>query len=165
MLFYSEVSEDPRWPYRTIPSIKTSHTRPANIQTTCKQTEQPTPPVITPCPLSPFSQSPPYPNTRPGPLSNPPQNPPPYLQAIMLYLHPPYQLPHSNRISHVHAMPPRGIPDPQLGRPRILFRMPLESKNRIVVTQECLTPCDQLMEPLWRGPHLAAVVLLEADRA
>lgn len=82
----------------------------------------------------------------------------------MLHLHPPHQLPHSNRISHVHAMPPRGIPHPQFGRSRILFRVPLERKNRIVVTQKRLTARNQLVEPLWRGPHLAAVVLLEADR-
>jgi len=62
-------------------------------------------------------------------------------------------------------MPPRGIPHPQLGRSCVLLGMPLERKNRIAVAQKRLTPCNQLIEPLRRGAHLAAVVLLEANRA
>ena len=62
-------------------------------------------------------------------------------------------------------MPSRGISHPQLCRSGVLLGMPLERKNRIVVAQKCLTACNQLVEPLRWGPHLAAVVLLEADCA
>ena len=82
---------------------------------------------------------------------------------IMLHLHPQHQLTHGPLIRRIRPIPPRRVPDPQLGRPGVLLRMPLERENGIVMAQKRLTSSDQLMEPFGWAPHLPAMVLLKAD--
>lgn len=61
----------------------------------------------------------------------------------------------------VHTKPPRGVPEPQLGTPSILFRMPLKSQDRVVLAQKGLTADQQLNKPPGGVADLPTMVLLQ----
>lgn len=83
----------------------------------------------------------------------------------MLSLHGPFVVRQGGLIVRIDAKPPRGVPYPQLGAPRILFGMALKRQDCAVVAEEGLVPREQLGEAFGGRADCAAVVLLQEDGA
>lgn len=98
-------------------------------------------------------------------LPCPLQHPAPNLGAVVRPLHGFFVVGQRGLVVVVNPKPPRGVPYPQLGAPRILFGMPLERQDGAVVAEEGLVVGEECCEAFWRGADCAAVVLLQGEAA